>query len=196
MHLVVLDGNDPEPGKKGYPAFVAADQRKWLADDLAATKLPTVVCIHQPLDGYNKGVSNAAQVRAVLADANKQAGCAKILAVLSGHCHLDYVHVTDDIPHLQINSASYVWTEVKHKTYDDALVKKHPYLAQVCPYAQPLWAGLTIDFAKGELALAGRESVWVGGDPWQIGIKEDAYQRSRELSRPAISDRVVRFWTA
>jgi Icc protein len=46
LHLVVLDGNDPD-GKKGYPCSVNDEQIAWLEKDLAATKAPTVIFIHQ-----------------------------------------------------------------------------------------------------------------------------------------------------
>lgn len=190
VHFTVLDGNDPN-GMRGYPAFVADDQLAWLKDDLTATKLPTIVGIHQPFDVYDKSLTNAAAVRKVLEQANTDAGLNKVLAVFSGHCHLDYVRETAGIHYVQVNSASYVWTDKQHATYDAALVAKHPYLANVCPYAEPLWGLVTVDFDRGEIRLAGRESKWVGGDPWEIGLAEDAYQRSRELCRPAISGRML-----
>lgn len=191
VHFVVLDGNDPDGKTKGYQRYVAPDQQKWLAEDLAATKLPTVVMIHQPIDAYDMNVVNSAEIRAILDKANQEAGFTKVLAVFSGHAHLDYVKETDGISHIQINSASYQWVNKSHKSYSDELHKKHPYLALVCPYADPLWATVTFDFEQGQITLTGRESTWVGGSPWEIGLKEDDYGRNKEICRPAITGRTI-----
>lgn len=190
LHLVVLDGNDPD-GKPGYPCNVNDAQLQWLEHDLQATQRPTVILIHQPIDSYDKHVRSGAKVREVLARANREAGFRKVVLVLAGHAHLDYVIECDGIPHVQINSASYVWVDKKHDNYGAELQAARPWLANTCPYAEPLWASLTFDFEAGEIKLVGRETTWVGPDPWEVGLAEDGYQRSRELSRPAITGRKI-----
>lgn len=190
LHLVVLDGNDPD-GKKGYPCSVNDAQLAWLEKDLAATTAPTVIFIHQPIDAFDKHVRTAAKVRAVLAKANEAAGFRKVIAVFSGHAHLDYVKESDGIPHVQINSASYVWVDKRHPNYTAEIQQRHPSVAATCPYAEPLWALVTFDVEAARIEIAGRETTWVGPDPWQVGLAEDAYQRSRELCRPAITGRLL-----
>jgi len=190
LHLVVLDGNDPD-GKKGYPCSVNVEQLAWLEKDLAATKAPTVIFIHQPIDAFDKHVRTAAKVRAVLAKANEAAGFPKVIAVFAGHAHLDYVKESDGIPHVQINSASYVWVDKKHPNYDAATQQRHPWVAATCPYADPLWALVTFDVEAGRIEITGRETSWVGPDPWQLGLAEDAYQRNRGYCRPGITSRVL-----
>lgn len=190
LHLVVLDGNDPD-GKPGYPCDVNDEQLRWLETDLRDTDRPTVILIHQPIDRFDKHVRSSVKVRQVLAEANRAAGFRKVLLVLAGHAHLDYLVESDGIPHVQINSASYVWVDRKHDNYGQQLQAAHPWLANTCPYADPLWATLTFDFVAGEILLEGRESTWVGPDPWELGIAEDDYQRSRKLSRPAITGRTI-----
>lgn len=190
LHLVVLDGNDPD-GKKGYPCSINDQQIAWLAKDLATTKTPTVIFVHQPIDAYDQHVRTSKQVREVLARANQEAGFQKVIAVFSGHAHLDYVKESDGIPHVQINSASYVWVSTKHPNYAPEIQKAHPWVAATCPYAEPLWALVSFDVEAGRIEIKGRETTWVGPDPWEVGLPEDAYQRSREFSRPAITSRVV-----
>lgn len=191
LHLVVLDGNDPD-GKPGYPCHVNDQQLEWLEKDLANTKLPTLIMIHQPIDAYDKHVRGAAKVRSVLANANRDASFPKVIGVFSGHAHLDYVLESDGIPHFQINSASYVWVDKKHLNYPEDIQAKHPWVAATCPYKDPLWAVVTLDTVAGEIRLEGRTSTWVGPDPWEVGLAEDDYQRSRMLCRPGITGRVWR----
>lgn len=190
LHLVVLDGNDPD-GKPGYPCSVNDAQLAWLEQDLAATRAPTVIFIHQPIDAFDRHVRTAGKVRAVLARANREAGFKQVIAVFSGHAHLDYVRESDGIPHVQINSASYVWVSKPHPNYDAEIQRKHPTVASTCPYAEPLWALATFDVEAGRIEITGRETTWVGPDPWEVGAAEDAYQRNREFCRPRIANRVL-----
>ncbi|MBK8092799.1 MAG: metallophosphoesterase [Verrucomicrobiaceae bacterium] len=192
LHVVVLDANDPDGKTKRYPMFIAADQLEWLRKDLHETTRPTVVCVHQPIDSFDKWVINAGEVRSILRSAKTERGSPKVVAVFSGHAHLDYVTTSDEIPHVQINSASYAWVGIDHANYSEEITNQRPRLRKACPYAEPLWAVATLDFERGELRLEGRESQWVGSDPWELGIDEDKYQRSRELSRPAIRNITTR----
>jgi hypothetical protein len=81
--LHVLGNHDPD-GKKGYPCSVNDEQIAWLEKDLAATKAPTVIFIHQPIDAFDQHVRRAAKVWAVLARANGAAGFKKVIGVLGG----------------------------------------------------------------------------------------------------------------
>jgi Icc protein len=190
IHFVILDGNDPD-GKPGYACSVNEAQREWLRTDLLQTHQPTVILIHQPIDAYDQHVRTAVEVRKVLAEANQLAGYRKVIAVFCGHAHLDYVKESDGIPHVQINSASYVWVDKRHANYPPEIQQAHPSLAATCPYAEPLWAFVSFDCQRGEIVIEGRETTWVGPDPWEVGLAEDSYQRSRELCRPAISGRTL-----
>lgn len=89
-HFVVLDANflqDGTPYHKGNfdwtQAWIPQAQLDWLAGDLAATSLPTIVFIHQLLeqDSGKVYVRNAAQVRSVLEKSRQ------VKAVFQGHHH-------------------------------------------------------------------------------------------------------------
>lgn len=89
VHAVVLDANfsaDATPYDHGRfdwtDANIPSVELEWLSADLGATRLPTVVFVHQCLDG--KGavfVENAAAVRGVLEASGR------VLAVFQGHHH-------------------------------------------------------------------------------------------------------------
>lgn len=192
LFVVALDGNDPD-GKPGYPCNIADEQVAWLERLLAGTKRPTIVLVHQPIDAFDKHVRSAKKVRAVLAKANEEAGFRKVLAVFAGHAHLDYVKESDGIPHMQVNSASYVWVggDKKHANYDAAVQKAHPSVASTCPYRDPLWALVSFDCEAGRITIEGRKTDWVGPDPWAIGVPADDYSHNRDLCRPAITGRVL-----
>lgn len=186
FRFIVLDGNDPGGGTRGYARFIAPPQLAWLDETIAHSPNRVIILIHQPLEGSG-GIVNAADVRAVLTKHTLD-DKPKTAAVFSGHCHQDYVRRIDGIPHAQINSASYVWlpANTRQKTYDDALHAKHPYLDHVAAYKDPLWAIVTLDPANATITVQGRQSAWHGPDPWQRGATEKEYPR--EIHRPAISE--------
>lgn len=88
-HFVVLDScfrSDGQPyGRKSSDwkdANIPATQLQWLAADLTANKLPTIVFAHQRLDeGGVHAVRNAADVRRILEKSGR------VQAVFQGHSH-------------------------------------------------------------------------------------------------------------
>ncbi|NKI27484.1 metallophosphoesterase [Arenibacter sp. 6A1] len=92
VHLIVLDGNDqnPEPWD-GYKRYIGDVQKKWLIDDLAKTKKPTIVFSHQTLElEETGGVANFEEIQNIFKKANKEVGFKKVLCCWSGHHHTDF----------------------------------------------------------------------------------------------------------
>jgi 3',5'-cyclic-AMP phosphodiesterase len=185
VKFIVLDGNDPQDIKGGYHRFIAKEQQNWLDAQLEATTLPVIVLVHQPLD-LPGGVSNQIEIRSLL-EKNRGAGKIGVIAVFAGHLHQDSVNRMNGIPYVQINSSSYVWlpNHARREVYAKNIHQSHPHLAQVAPYREPLWAMVTLDFDAGQMTIVGRETEWVGPDPWQRGVDEKSYPRN--VTKPAVS---------
>lgn len=89
VHCIVLDacyttdGKDYDHGNFNWKdPNIPQEQCDWLKEDLASTTNPTLVFVHQLLDGETDHcVNNAAQVRKILQDSQK------VLAVFHGHNH-------------------------------------------------------------------------------------------------------------
>lgn len=75
--------------------FVPPSERTWLTSDLAATSLPCVVFCHMSLDndGSNLNVDNAPAVRTILE------GSGKVIAVITGHEHVNRKTIINSIPY-------------------------------------------------------------------------------------------------
>ncbi|MCU0780296.1 MAG: metallophosphoesterase, partial [Akkermansiaceae bacterium] len=101
---IVMDGNEPGGSGTGYAAFVSPVQQNWLAQQLAATDRPVIIFIHQPVEF----LENGSQVRAII-EAAEAARPGTVIAVVSGHLHRDYARVINNIPYLQVNSATYFY---------------------------------------------------------------------------------------
>jgi alkaline phosphatase len=106
MHFVVLDAcfkADGTPyGRRSNDwrdTNLPRSQLLWLADDLAKTKNPTIVFVHQRLDGSDGSngadstIKNAAAVRPILEKSGR------VLAVLQGHSHQNFLTTVNNIPY-------------------------------------------------------------------------------------------------
>lgn len=184
-HFVVLDGNEQNPGNwSGYVRYIKNQQQQWLADDLASTTAPTIVFSHQKLES-DGGVANSSEVRAVLEQANREAGWQKVIACLCGHHHTDQLTEIAGIRYIHVNSMAYKWVggEYQRQRYPDHIEKAHPYLSYTIPYRDPLYTVLTLNPADGTLALEGKTTVFVPPTPQEVGI-----ERAPEM-KPIVSGR-------
>jgi predicted phosphodiesterase len=124
IHFVVLDanyqsnGSDYDHGNFDWTdTNIPSQELAWLEQDLAASPQPTIVCIHQLLDG--KGdvyVNNAAAVRQILQKSGN------VLAVFQGHHHAGSLQSIEDIHYYTLKATvegpapennSYAIVEVK-----------------------------------------------------------------------------------
>jgi len=104
IHFVILDAcfrpDEVDYGRnnsKWNEAEIPKAEREWLVKDLAATKKPTVVFVHQRLDvDNNYGVRSGAVVRKILADSEK------VLAVFQGHNHVNEHRTIDDVHYVTL----------------------------------------------------------------------------------------------
>lgn len=186
---IVLDGNEPGGKLSGYKRFMGAEQLAWLERELGNADRPAMLFIHEPFDSdLEDYLENSAEVRAVLERAEKRRP-GSVIAVFSGHLHMDYERVVNGIRYIEINSAAYWWLNNKaarRETFPPEVHKTFRHLASVAAYRDPLWALVALDLDKGELVLEGKRTEWVGPDPWTRGETTD---RPRDYIHPWISDR-------
>lgn len=184
---IVLDGNEPGGKRPGYKRFLGAAQLAWLERELATSTRPCLLFIHEPFDLENDDtLENAAEVRAVLEKAEKSRP-GTILAVFSGHLHLDYARVVNGVRYFQINSAAYWWLNNKNarrEVYTPEVHQKFRWASSVAPYRDPLWAVVTLDLDRSELVIEGKRTEWLGPDPWTRG---ETTERPREFLHPWVS---------
>lgn len=207
FHFVVLDGNDQSgpvpadtsgsteevkhswPPQGGYPHYIGDQQRKWLISDLSSTDLPSVIFSHQSFQDM-WGVGNAGEIRSILEDMKQSNGKQKVLACFNGHTHIDTAVRVHDIWYVEINSMSYVWVgeQCQHLSYGNEVHERYPYVKYMCPYADPLWAVVTIE-RNGTIRLDGRKTTYVGPSPNEVGYAQKQYM---EAVKPEIASRVLK----
>lgn len=105
-HIVILDAqfnkNDEDYGHVSWmvQGRIPQMQLDWLSEDLAATDLPTIVCVHQPLDvdfdllSGGPAIANAEAVKTILSESGV------VVAVLQGHEHENAYSEIDGIHYI------------------------------------------------------------------------------------------------
>ena len=190
FHFIVLDGNDKkDPPQSGYARYIGREQLEWLKQDLDLAKSPVMVFSHQSIEDPG-GVENATEVRKILEAAKLKSGKQKVIACFSGHHHIDYSTSINGINYIQINSMSYYWMgdDYLQVRYSNEIDEQYPYIKYTAPYKDPIYAIVEID-SRGIIRITGRESSWVGPDPWELGYPED----ERNKTGPRITSRELEF---
>ena len=85
---------------------------------------------------------------------------------------------------------SYYWMggDYLQVRYSNEIDEQYPYIKYTAPYKDPIYAIVEID-SRGIIRITGRESSWVGPDPWELGYPED----ERNKTAPRITSRELEF---
>jgi hypothetical protein len=114
----------------GQGFFLSPNDLDWLAADLAATDLPSVVFAHMPVDTGSMVGNYYFERRYARGERHRNASLArdlieaseKVVAVVSGHVHWNQLHFMDGIPHFSLQSLSETFTTHPHAAGSWALL--------------------------------------------------------------------------
>lgn len=172
--------------------YVDPEQLEWLKQDLSQTAKHCIVFSHQSLENSKGGCRNGQAVRAILEEANREAGFTKVLTAFSGHHHTDYAEEINRITYIQVNSMSYQWVGKEYSAperFSQEINEKRPALKYTIPYQEALFAMVTIH--NGKIVLEGTQTDFIKPGPEEL--KYDPRLSSNTPTVPRISDRVVTF---
>ena len=182
VHFIILDACYYREGERyfsydkgNYKSVKNAEisvippvELNWLKNDLAKTKLPSVIFSHQSLIESRTGIRNADELRRVIESAPS-----RVLLCICGHEHVDRLEHKNGIAYYCLNSASYYWAGSKyiHTTYGDKTEAVYPNMRKVFPYREPLFA--VIDINDSEISISGTASHIVGTLPSELDFHKD-----------------------
>lgn len=191
-HFIVLNANEEKmiAHYNGPSGLISDTQKQWLEKDIAGTQLPVIVFCHQGIDNDAGGINEGNLVRVIFDRANSKAGFKKVQMVFSGHHHQDYYNVINDIHYVQVNSMSYQWMGDKFASdhYSPEMERAHPVLRDIAPYADPIWALVTI-YKNGSVKIQGKKSSFLSPTPDEMHRPEF---HAGYPDVPYISDRLIK----
>ena len=107
---------------EGEGFLLDQDDLDWLAADLAATELPSIVFSHMPIDTGSMVGNYYFERRYAHGEQHRNASLArdlierseKVIAVVAGHVHWNQLQFMDAIPHFTLQSLSETFTTHPH----------------------------------------------------------------------------------
>lgn len=153
--------------------FIPEGQIAWLQEELMSNYY-FVILTHQSLsnnfvtsNGKSRGIQNRKEIQNIL---EKNNGERQILLCINGHDHGCDVKQINGIYYYTLNSASYIWQNVKELfPYGEGIHKKYPYLKNMILYKQALHCMITIDDI-GNIIIEGVEGDYLNVSPENIGM--------------------------
>ncbi|MBR5518624.1 MAG: metallophosphoesterase [Clostridia bacterium] len=154
--------------------YLPDEQIKWLENDLANTKYPSVLFTHQCLtDGHDGNVLNWKDVKKVIDSAPN-----KVVMALNGHEHTDLCEKVDGVWYYTVNCMSNMWVGKRWSRkdrYPAEVYEKFPSLEYVVPYENSQFAIITMD-EKGA-QIKGTKGGFVGASPKDMGMEQKRVEK-------------------
>lgn len=154
-------------------AIIPKEQIAWLREELMSNHY-FVILTHQSLsndfmmpNGKSRGIRNRKEIQDIL---EKNCGEKRVLLCINGHDHGCDVKRINGISYYTLNSASYIWQDVKETfPYGEGIHADYPYLKNMILYKQALHCMITID-DTGNAAVEGVDGDYLTVSPESIGM--------------------------
>lgn len=177
-----------EPGKVrsyGY-GILPEEQICWLEQTVKESPYPCILLSHQSLERTD-GIANRDRVWKIICEANRKRRGSVILCV-NGHYHDNACNIINDVCCLDLNSASYHWSDVENHYYPKEYYQKIGLISHCLYYENALSAVITLD-GTDRITVKGMQSKFMFDPGEEEILRLD--QRRLSYSRicvPYISD--------
>jgi len=161
--------------------FIPPEEITWTKKTICSTDKPCIIFSHQAFDEIGASVPNRQDFRQMLHEVNIPKK--HVIAMVSGHHHIDAHSVIDNIDYVEMNSSSYQWIENGHE-YSNG---------KMAVYKQALYAFFTIDVANKTVTIEGRRTVYNPPAPksQNYTVKERKKNNEWKYLKPVITSRVI-----
>lgn len=135
---------------------VPPEQLEWLEGTLEESPFPCVVASHASFERAVCGSPDGAAVRRILNKANARHP-GRVRLVINGHHHCNHMRLLDSIVYLDLNSASYQWTDDAHAAYPADYTSRWRLAGNTFFWDDPLSAIITLS-QDGRIRVEGQKS--------------------------------------
>lgn len=124
--------------------YVPPEQLAWLEKTIEESPYPCVMISHESIEREFDCVKNRQDVRDIINNANKK-NPGRVLMVINGHTHRDFIRIMDGVCYWDVNSASFDWLHEIHDLYPKELCDQIEYMNHILVYNDPLFAVVTLE---------------------------------------------------
>ncbi len=178
---------------------IPPEQLKWLEETIDSSAYPCLIISHAscerelvvPKDDEEliqltheaNACKNFEEVRQIIRNANAKSPN-KVLLVMNGHHHHDFLRLLDNVLYWDINSTTYDWVCAKaHDYFPEDFCKEHVLANHTIAYNEPLTAVVTLDGTT--ITIEGSESTYFMGVTREM-VGDFVLDRSGRPTRPKI----------
>lgn len=179
---------------------VPPEEAAWLRKTITDSPWPCIVLSHasferEHIDGQDEAgwkqlakeanaSPNAAEIRQMFREINA-AEPHKVLMVMNGHHHHDYLRLIDNILYWDVNSTAYDWVcDTAHDRFPEELCRQYSLVNHTVVYNDPLMAVVTVE--GNTITIEGTESSCFMGVTREM-VGDYVLDRSGRPSTPRIS---------
>lgn len=138
-------------------------QLEWLEQTIMSSPYPCVLFGHHSLIRANAGLiqEDREAVETMMRRVNQDKQ--RVLLVICGHHHVDYLSIQDNVPYFELNSASYYYGDaVEHQEFSPEIHAAHSEATHTLVWNDPLHAIITLS-DEGHIRIEGMESDYYCG---------------------------------
>ena len=153
------------------------EQLQWLADTIEDSEYPCLILSHASferelvipkdeaemiqLSKEANACKNYTEVREIIRKANEKTPH-KVLMVMNGHHHHDFLRILDNVLYWDINTTAYDWVSDKgHDLFPEDFCKQHILANHTIAFDEPLSAVVTVEGTT--ITIDGAESTYFMG---------------------------------
>lgn len=153
------------PGNRDY---TPPEQLAWVEKTLEESPYPCIIVSHDSYEREAQSSRDFAKVQDIIRKINKNEPN-KVLMVINGHHHRDFLRILDNVLYWDVNSVTYDWVDTAHQgMYPQELYEKYACMKNILAYTDPLYAIVTVE--GNTITIEGTESTMLCGvDRAKIG---------------------------
>ena len=168
----------------GARGVMPPHELEWLGETLDSSPYPCILISHQSIERGPDGAKNAAEIRAVIDEANRKSP-RKVMLVINGHYHKDFIRLLNNVVYLDLNSTAYDWLDKEHHLYPKELEEQYCLIQNTICVNEPIHAVVTLT-DEGEVKIEGMEGSYLNGVTKEMTDEPD-FDPSGRPYRPRVS---------
>lgn len=147
------------PGNRDY---TPPEQLDWIEKTIDESPYPCILVSHDSYEREFNSSRDFSRVQQIIRQANQKTPH-KVLMVINGHHHRDFIRILDNVIHWDVNSVNYDWVgDPGHQgMYPQELYDKWSCMKDIVAYTDPLYAIVTVEGTT--ITIEGTESTMLYG---------------------------------
>ena len=171
--------------------WMPPEEIQWVRETVMTSPFPCILASHSAIEYPPKPEAEmqcGKEIAQIMRDSQTTAG--KVILCLNGHYHRSGLDIIDDVPRLDVNSATFNWVNKAHYLFPEKdLYLKHECYGNMIIYEKPVSAEIVIDTCEKTIEIIGMQGNFLHG----ISTEISGSSSGNRLCTPDMLSAKVRF---